>query len=216
MDETKYHRQLDILNPKLMNVPVVVIGAGATGSFTALSLAKMGVRNITIYDFDTVEEHNLPNQFYRQCDIGKPKVIALQEIIEQFEGILITVKNEKYRGQRLSSVVITCVDSMDARLTIWKFVKNNPDVKLYLDSRMGAEVMRVFSVNPIDHFQCSEYEENLYPSTEALQERCTAKTIMYTVLSLASLLANQVKKFLVGDELKRELLHDLKTVTLIV
>ncbi len=96
MDETKYHRQLDILDPKLMSVPVVVIGAGATGSFAALSLAKMGVRNITVYDFDTVEEHNLPNQFYRQCDIGKPKVIALQEIIAQFEGIQITAKNEKY------------------------------------------------------------------------------------------------------------------------
>ena len=42
MDETKYHRQLDILDPKLMNVPVVVIGAGATGSFTALSLGEDG------------------------------------------------------------------------------------------------------------------------------------------------------------------------------
>jgi molybdopterin/thiamine biosynthesis adenylyltransferase len=144
MDETKYHRQLDILDPKLMSVPVVVIGAGATGSFTALSLAKMGVRNIKVYDFDTVEEHNLPNQFYRQCDIGKPKVEALREIIEQFEGIQINAKNEKYRGQRLAGIVITCVDSMDVRLNIWKFVKNNPDVKLYIDSRMGAEVMRVY------------------------------------------------------------------------
>ena len=215
MDETKYHRQLDILDPKLMDVPVVVIGAGATGSFTSLTLAKMGVRNITVYDFDTVEEHNLPNQFYRQYDVGKPKVEALREIIEQFEGIQITAKNEKYRGQRLSGVVITCVDSMDARLNIWKFVKNNPDVKLYIDSRMGAEVMRVFSLNPSDKFQCDAYAENLYPSSEALQERCTAKTIMYTVLSLASLLANQVKKFLVGDELKRELLFDLKTITLL-
>jgi hypothetical protein len=104
---------------------------------------------------------------------------------------------------------------MDARLNIWKFVKNNPDVQLYIDSRMGAEVMRVYSVNPTDKFQCNSYEENLYPSSEALQERCTAKTIMYTVLSLASLLANQVKKFLVGDELKRELLFDLKTITLL-
>ena len=79
MDETRYHRQLDILDPKSMDVPVTIIGAGATGSFTALSLAKMGIRNITIYDFDTVEEHNLPNQFYRQCDLGKRKVEALRE-----------------------------------------------------------------------------------------------------------------------------------------
>ena len=215
MDETKYHRQLDILDPKLMSMPVVVIGAGATGSFTALSLAKMGVGNITVYDFDTVEEHNLPNQFYRQCDIGKPKVEALREIIEQFEGIQITAKKEKYRGQRLTGIVITCVDSMDARLNIWKFVKNNPDVQLYIDSRMGAEVMCVYSVNPSDKFQSISYEENLYPSSEALQERCTAKTIMYTVLSLASLLANQVKKFLVGEHLKREMIFDMKTVTLL-
>jgi hypothetical protein len=215
MNETRYHRQLDILDPKLLDVPVTVIGAGATGSFTALSLAKMGVRNITVYDFDTVEEHNLPNQFYRQCDLGKSKAIALQEIINEFEGIQINARNEKYRGQRLSGVVISCVDSMDVRLNIWKFVKDNPDVKLYIDSRMGAEVMRIYSVNPCDIYQSREYEQNLYPSSEALQERCTAKTIMYTVLSIASLLANQVKKFLVNDNLHRELILDLKTITLL-
>jgi hypothetical protein len=38
---------------------------------------------------------------------------------------------------------------------------------------------------------------------------------MYTVLSLASLLANQVKKFLVGEHLKREMIFDMKTVTLL-
>jgi hypothetical protein len=215
MNETRYHRQLDILDPKLMDVPVTVIGAGATGSFTALSLAKMGVHKITVFDFDTVEEHNLPNQFYRQCDLGKPKVVALQEIIQEFEGLQINARNEKYRGQRLSGVVITCVDSMDVRLNIWKFVKDNPDVKLYIDSRMGAEVMRIYSVNPCDIYQTREYEQNLYPSSEALQERCTAKTIMYTVLSIASLLANQVKKFLMGEVLRHQLIFDLKTVTLI-
>ena len=215
MNETRYHRQLDLLDPKLMDVPVTVIGAGATGSFTALSLAKMGVRNLTVYDFDTVEEHNLPNQFYRQCDLGKPKALALQEIIGEFEGIQIKARNEKYRGQRMEGVVITCVDSMDTRLQIWKFVKGNPNVPLYIDSRMGAEVMRIYSVRPMDFYQCREYEKSLYPSSEALQERCTAKTIMYTVLSIASLLANQVKKFLVGDMLHQELLFDLKTITLL-
>lgn len=214
MNESKYHRQLDIINPKLLNVPVTVIGAGATGSFTALSLAKMGVTDITVYDFDTVEEHNLPNQFYRQSDIGKPKVNALQSIIHDFEGITISARNEKYHGQRLSGIVIVCVDSMDARIQIWKFVKNNMNVKLFIDSRMGAEVMRVYTINPIDIYQCWMYEENLYPSSEALQERCTAKSIMYTVLSIASLLANQVKKFVGGEVLKRELIFDMKTITL--
>jgi hypothetical protein len=148
-------------------------------------------------------------------DVGKPKVEALAEIIEQFEGIRIDTRDERYRGQRLSGIVIVCVDSMDARLSIWKFVKGNHDVKLFIDSRMGSEVMRVFSLNPNDLLEARAYESNLYPSSEAYQERCTAKTIMYTVLSLASLLANQVKKFLVGEQLKRELTFDMKTVTLL-
>ena len=215
MDENRFNRQLDLLDPKLTDVPVTVIGAGATGSFTALSLAKMGVRNLTVFDYDSVEEHNLPNQFYRVEDIGKPKVQALSEIIEQFEGIRIVARNERYKGQRLTGIVIVCVDSMDARLNIWKFVKNNPDVRLFIDSRMGAEVMRVFCLNPCDLFQIREYETHLYPSSEAHQERCTAKSIMYTVLSLASLLANQVKKYLTGEQLKRELVFDMKTITLL-
>ena len=61
---TRYWRQTDIVDAdRLAELPVTVIGAGATGSFITLALAKMGVRHITVYDDDTVEEHNLPNQF---------------------------------------------------------------------------------------------------------------------------------------------------------
>jgi hypothetical protein len=215
MNETRYARQLDLLSPEQMKIPVTIIGAGATGSFTALSLAKMGVQDITVYDFDTVEEHNLPNQFYRQSDLGKPKVVALQEIIEQFEGMTIKAKNTRYKGQRLDGIVIIAVDTMDTRIHIWQFIKQNPGIQLCIDSRMGAEVMRIYSFDPNDFSACKEYEATLYPSSEAIQVRCTAKTIMYTVLSIASLLANQVKKFLAGEFLKKELIFDLKTVTLI-
>ncbi|TAK54029.1 MAG: ThiF family adenylyltransferase [Bacteroidetes bacterium] len=215
MNETRFTRQLDVFDPAQISMSVTIIGAGATGSFTALTLAKMGVRNISVYDFDTVEEHNLPNQFYRTCDLGKPKVIALREIIEQFEGISIIARNEKYKGQRLQGIVIVAVDSMDTRIHIWKFAKQNPDVKLFIDSRMGLEVIRLYSFDPNDFYGCKEYESTLYPSSEAIEVRCTAKTIMYTVLSIASLLSNQVKKFLTGELLKKELLFDLKTVTLI-
>ncbi len=216
MDMERFHRQLDILNPEVFaKVPVTVIGAGATGSFTALTLAKMGLQDITVYDFDTVEKHNLPNQFYRESDLGKPKVEALKEIVSEFEGIDITAKNEKYKGQRLKGIVIVCIDSMDTRVNIWRFVKGNPDVPFFIDSRMGAEVMQVFCLYPPDLSQCAKYEKNLFPSSEAFQERCTAKTIMYTVLGLASIIADQVKKFLVGETVRREITFDMKTLTFI-
>ena len=64
VDTSKYWRQLDIVNIDKLQVPIIVVGAGAIGSFVTLALAKMGCGNITSYDMDTVEEHNLPNQFY--------------------------------------------------------------------------------------------------------------------------------------------------------
>ena len=215
MNETRFHRQLDLLDLKLSSTPITIIGAGATGSFTALTLAKMGFSELTVFDLH-VEENNLPNQFYRTSDIGKPKVLALQEIIRDFEGIEIKARNEKYRGQRLSGIVICCVDSMDTRLLIWNFVKMNTDIKLYIDLRMGTEVMQMFSVNPIDLSQCKDYEQTLFPSSEALPVRCTAKTIMYTVLSIASFLASQVKKFVMKEPISLQVVFDLKTVTLFV
>jgi hypothetical protein len=217
MDEERFRQQLDIVKPEaLANVPVTVIGAGAIGSFTVLTLAKMGMRNITVFDFDSVEEHNLPNQFYRLCDLGKPKAEALKKIVLEFEGIEITARNEKYKGQRLRGIVIVSVDSMDVRTNIWRFIRGNPEVTFFIDSRMGAEVMQVFSLNPSDLSQCAEYEKNLFPSSEAFRERCTAKTIMYTVLTASSLISNQVKKFLMGETVKREITFDMKTMTFIV
>lgn len=214
MDEERFRQQLDIVKPEVLaKVPVTVIGAGAIGSFTVLTLAKMGMRNVTVYDFDNVEKHNLPNQFYRLCDLGKPKVQALKEIVLEFEGMEITARNEKYRGQRLRGIVLVCVDSMDARLNIWRFVKGNPEVAFFIDSRMGAEVMQVFSLSPSDLSQCAEYEKNLFPSSEAFQERCTAKTIMYTVLAVASLILDQVKKFVMEEAVKKMITFDMKTMS---
>ena len=215
MNTTRFHRQLDVLDLDKTSIPITVIGAGATGSFSVLTLAKMGFTNITAYDFDVVAEHNLPNQFYRTQDIGKPKVEALREIVREFEGIEITARNERYKGQRLKGIVLDCVDSMDVRIQVWNFVRNNPEVVLYIDSRMGLEVMQVYCVNPSDPWHVKSYESTLFPSSEAIPVRCTAKSIMYTVLAVASLLASTVKKVVMHEQVKHSLTFDLKTVTLI-
>ena len=83
-----YWRQLDIFDPMKFNAPVVIIGAGALGGWVANVLTKSGVRDLTVYDFDKVEEHNLPNQPYGIVDIGKLKVIALQELVFRNCGLI--------------------------------------------------------------------------------------------------------------------------------
>ena len=209
--ETLYHRQLDIVPlDRLQKAKVTVIGVGAVGSFTTFTLAKMGVGKITVYDDDTVTEHNLPNQLFRIQDIGKKKATALAEIVEVFHGVQIDACPVKYSGQKLSGIVIVAVDFMDARIAIWKRMKYNPNIELFIDSRMGTEVGKVISICPSDPSGVAFYEGTLHTSKEALQARCTEKTIIYTVLGISAAICGKVKKHLAGQTIHKSITMDFR------
>lgn len=209
-----YLRQQDLVDGgELASLSVVVIGVGAVGSFTALSLAKMGVERLTIFDCDKVEAHNLPNQFYRLLDLGRPKVEALRDIIRDYAGIEIEVHQEKYLNQPLKGVVIVAVDSMDERTKIWRAVKKFAGVGLLIDARMGAEVAQLHTINPL--FDVADYERTLYPSSEAFQEPCTRKAIIYTAMGIACMICGEVKKYVQGEVNKKSLVMDFKLGELI-
>lgn len=211
-----YWRQLDLVTPEDLAPPVTVIGAGGIGSPTALALAKMGCPNLTVYDPDTVEAHNLPNQLYRLQDVDRPKVEALQEVIASFTGAKIAVHQEAVVSQPLAGVVITGVDSMSARQQIWqKAVRYRSSIELYVDARMGAEVCRIYTLRPTDPDEVEAYQATLYDDADATAEACTAQAIIYNVFTIAGLIANQVKKHVKGERLDRELIFDLATLTLL-
>jgi len=215
VESNRFWRQLDICPPDKLQFPVTIIGAGAIGSATVITLAKMGCGDITVYDHDTVEEHNLPNQFLLANSIGMPKVHALATLVFQLTETNIKPIAQRYRGQRLEGVVICAVDSMDARATIWKAVKGNRRVQLYLDARMGAEVLRLYSIRPTDTDGTTLYEANLYTSGEAERLPCSARAIVYCPLVAAGIIALQIKKLTVGQPIWRELLLDLPTLALL-
>mgnify|MGYP000120723582 CR=1 FL=1 len=211
-----FWRQLDVVSPEdLANLPVTIIGVGGIGSPTCLALAKMGVGHITVYDDDTVEPHNLPNQLYRFGDLGKAKVEGIASICRNFAGIEVKKVAERFNGHALSGIVVSGVDTMKARKEIWERVRWNPSVSLYIEARMGAEVARVHSVRPCDPTSVSWYESTLYDDDSASELPCTARAVIYNVFMIAALVANQVKKFSKGEEFPKEIIFDLKTLTLI-
>lgn len=216
MEGIDYWRQLDLITPDELSIPIVIIGAGGIGSLTALALAKMGCSRLTVYDPDIVEPHNLPNQFYRLEDINRPKVEALWGVIQAFTGLQIAAIPEAVSEQRLQGVVISGVDSMAARQTIWRgAIRYHSPVELYIDARMGAEVCRIYTIRPTDPEQVRSYEATLYDDAQASEEPCTARAIIYNLLTIAGLIANQVKKYAKGEALETELIFDLKTLTLL-
>ena len=203
-----FSRQKGIFDPKLYQTQINLIGVGALGSFIALSLAKMGLNKISVWDGDKVEEHNLPNQFYRREDLEEFKAYALEDIIWKFAGVKIKAHPEHYRNQPLAGIVISAVDSMDARKDIWVQIRRQRAIEFYLDVRMGGEVATIYAVKP--SWEREFYEKNLYTSDEALHLPCTEQSIIYTVLGVACASANIVKKYLCGEKYPKELFIDFK------
>lgn len=187
-------RHLDILPPEKLGVPISIVGAGAIGSWTTLALAKMGFADITVYDMDTIEIENMNCQFYRFADIGKNKAEALHDLVKDFTNVEIEVVPEAYKGGLLKGIVISAVDSMEVRKLIWDSHKNKAhNTKCIIDPRMGAEIAMLFTMDPMDGQDQASYEKSLYTNENAEQERCTAKSTIYTANMLSGLVAKTVK-----------------------
>ena len=212
---SRFLRQLDILPPEKLAFPITVIGAGAIGSATVLTLAKMGCTHITVWDDDILAEHNVSNQWCRPSAVGRPKVDALAELVWDLAEVRIHPRNERYRGQRLEGVVIVAVDSMTSRMEVWKRVKFDAAVPLLIDARMGAEFGRLYAIRPSDPDDVDFYESNLYPSSDAEPLPCSARTIIYCPTVLAGIVALLVKDFALGEPLPSEALLDLPGLRLV-
>lgn len=214
MTDSRYIRQLDIISTDAMeDCSVLIIGAGAVGSFVALALAKMGVKTITVYDPDTVEEHNIPNQFYRLTDIGSTKVEALRTLVKDFCDVDLYVRSKKFEEKQKPgyTIVIIAVDSMDARVHLWNnYFRLNTKVHLYIDVRMAAEVATVHSLTPWDMDMVRYYEQDLFPSQEAFPARCTERAVVYTILGIAAVVSGMVKKLLMHEAVYQHIAVDFR------
>ena len=174
----------------------------------------MGCSNITVWDDDILNEHNIPNQICKPEMVGREKIEALQELVEELTDVNIQMDMRRYRGQRLIGVVIAAVDSMDVRIEAWKRIKLDSNVPLLIDPRMGAEVGRIYCVRPCDPSAIDFYEENLHPSSEAEQLPCSARSIIYCPTVMAGLITVQVKAYAVGQSTRQEIVIDLVNLVL--
>lgn len=187
-------RQADIIPLSALNTRVTIIGAGAVGSFTAFALAKMGYNDINIYDFDTVSIENMNSQMYRFSDINRPKVDCLKEIIKDFADVNINAHNTKYQGDVFQDIVIAAVDNMETRKAIYNAHKDMPYItSLYIDPRMAIEYAYIQAFNPNDAEQCALYEKTLFTDENAVQDRCTNKSTIYTSQLIGATIAKIVK-----------------------
>jgi molybdopterin/thiamine biosynthesis adenylyltransferase len=217
MTDLRFLRQQDVIDTdRLANLQVSLIGLGSIGSVTGLYLAKMGVCNLTCFDADIVDIHNVSNQAYSRADVGLLKVDAFSNLLELQVGVLPNTIAKQYDGRALSEVVISAVDSMKSRETIWKSIREKPEVRLYLDARMGLETLMVWAVRPQVREDRVAYSQSLVPDDQAHQDPCTARTVCYTPLMAGSILCSHVKRYINDEPIPRRVILDLATHTMMV
>ena len=81
---------------KIHNTSVLVIGLGGVGGYVTESLIRSGIENITIVDYDTIDESNINRQIIAlQNNIGKLKT-------DEFEKRILNInKNVKVEKKNL-------------------------------------------------------------------------------------------------------------------
>lgn len=204
MEHEHLTRQLDLIPLEVLSEKITVIGAGAIGGWVTLSLAKMGFDDITVFDFDKVDVVNLNSQFYRTKDIGRHKAAALQELVESFTDVKIKAFLTPYEKGIFPGIVISAVDSMEVRRTIWaNHAGKSPFTKAIIDCRMGAEEGLLYVMKPMSKHDQKSYQKSLYSDAEAVQERCTAKSTIYCANMLSGLVVKAVKDLLTRPDYLR-------------
>lgn len=194
-------RHIEIFSPDRVRLPIHIIGVGATGSFVAMMLARMGCPVLNIYDFDDVEAHNIPNQYYDNGDLGKLKVDALTEklklinpniVVNKYSVPVAPVEDEEHKGiDKMSGYVFLLVDSMKVRQELWNAIKKNKEIVHVWESRLGSDQARVYSLD-MEEKDFSKYEQDFYSDDKAEVSACgTSITVLPVVLQTASLMIVQ-------------------------
>lgn len=127
---------IDFFDPNVVTVPIHIIGCGALGSTTAIMLARCGIQDIHLWDFDKVEEHNIANQQFVWSDIESPKTTALAKHYKDIAPRAKIVTHGAWDDDTLRGVVILCLDHIDTRKRILKHHIHKDTIVAMLDIRM--------------------------------------------------------------------------------
>ena len=193
---------------------VALIGVGTIGSHLALTLARMQIP-FTMYDPDTIEEHNLATQAYTRRDIGRYKVEAIAKQCEDIgaeAGMCEAVPAEYGLEAENFNLVVSCVDSIEARREIARELVE-ADYTLgasrsVIDGRVGAEQVEVYR-----YYDAQDWLGAL--PAQADTDPCGARFTAYTANVCAGLMANNIKRELLGQPVMKRILYDAVSSTFI-
>ena len=193
---------------------VIVGGAGGIGSWLTLFLNRAGFF-VNVFDFDTIEAHNLGGQFYPRTVIGHPKVDALRKIISEFgqTSFLNTNCEAVTEDSYMTSIAFSAFDNMHARKDMFNnwvehvsFLSPEEQEKaIFIDGRLEMEQMQIFCVKYTPS-NIRAYREQLFDDSLVADAPCSMRQTSHTAAMIASLMTsfftNHMANLRVGFEFR--------------
>lgn len=187
---------------KVKNAKVAVAGLGGLGSNIAVMLARIGVGQLLLVDFDVVEPSNLNRQCYSVGHLGMPKTEALKKQIQdinpfikiQLRNVRVTENNvtELFEGY---DIICEAFDKPAAKAVLVNTaLERLPGVKVVAASGMaGYESSNLIkTVRPMNRlYVCGDLENGAAIGNGLMAPR---------VLICAGHQANMVLRLLLGIE----------------
>ena len=129
---------------KLSKSKIIVFGCGGVGGYAIEMLARTGVGNLTIVDFDKVSESNINRQIIALTNsVGEFKTRCFKSRIDQInKDCKVKTFEEKLTKENIEDFelknydfVIDCIDDVGAKVELIKYCNKG---KIKLISSMGA------------------------------------------------------------------------------
>lgn len=182
---------------------VCIIGLGSLGSFLYKHLSyNEEIKKLILIDPQTVKKNNLDSSFFKDNDIGKPKVECLQNRVDPLLTKTESYQHEYKEGETKlpkCDLVVDCRDFICSR-------KKEIDVKFYIDERSLVIDCRQF-VHRKSHY--GSYFMVLKKS-EIREAAFIAYKLISTPKILNKMINNQVLQSLNIDETISNIFQDIK------
>ncbi len=124
---------------------VAVAGLGGLGSNIALSLARLGIGELLLCDYDVVEPSNLNRQQYYVRHLGLPKTLAMKELIEQVNPFVrVKTANVRLTADNAASIlggypiVAEALDSAQGKAMLIETLLSQTDAVVVSGSGMAG------------------------------------------------------------------------------
>lgn len=153
---------------KYRDTKLVVVGAGAIGSYFVAQAACAGWEGGVVIDYDRVEDHNLGNQVYDRDDVKEYKLDALKKYITRKCG-KDTADTYNYRKAKVepgmttfvdADILVSCVDTFEARRMLLDMAYEN-STPIFIDTRMASNNGDVYVVDMSDDDAIEKYHQTI-------------------------------------------------------